>query len=609
MVSGRAGLVASAGDAVAGSGCPHCARLRSEVQELRQSLTVSRGRERSWRSLHRRARAREDARKEEIRELRADISGAASLRRQVTRLQARLAAAGGQVRGTRASLQASVRALRERVRELEAERERLRAANRERSQLVFGRQSERRRAPASRGRGTGRPRGQVRGTRGHGRTRRPLLAVVEERVEPAARACPRCARPYRANGAAVTELVEVTVAAHVRRIRRRRWRACCGCAPVREAVAPAPARLFAHTAYGVSVWAWFLLECHASQRPLRSVARSLALAGVPVAAGTLADSQPRFLRLFAPVEQAIAARQRTARLAQGDETHWRVHARGERGDPARCWLWLCRTEDAVRMHIDPSRSARAAAVLFAEIGTPAAPAALVCDRFSAYRKLVREHPGQFVRSVCWVHARRDFVRIAQSHPALAAWAGRWVDRFAVLVRGNARRLEHWHEELPPAQQPAPFRRAQARLEQAVAAFFARAERELADPPRAAPAARALRALVREREGLTRFVAAPWIPMDNNACERLLRPPVIRRKVSFGSHSETGARLSAQLASVFGTLALADVNLRHWLLAYLGACADHGGRAPADLRPWLPWSMAPARLAALRRPGPAPPPPA
>ena len=52
-------------------------------------------------SLHR--RAREWVRKEDIRALRADISGAASLWRQFTQLQAQLAAAGGRAQRTRVS--------------------------------------------------------------------------------------------------------------------------------------------------------------------------------------------------------------------------------------------------------------------------------------------------------------------------------------------------------------------------------------------------------------------------------------------------------------------------------------------------------------------------
>ena len=165
-------------------------------------------------------------------------------------------------------------------------------------------------------------------------------------------------------------------------------------------MAAPPARLFANTAYGVSVWAWFVLECYAYHRPLRTVARALATMGIPTAPGTLADAQSRLLGVFEPLDEAIAERQRPASSVQGDETRWMIHVRGERAENPRCWLWLCLSEDAVRMHIDPTRSARAARVLFAKLGEKL-PAILVCDRYCArvfsdaelalIRTLIAEH--------------------------------------------------------------------------------------------------------------------------------------------------------------------------------------------------------------------------
>ena len=156
-----------------------------------------------------------------------------------------------------------------------------------------------------------------------------------------------------------------------------------------------------------------MLECYAYHRPLRAVARALATMGIPIAPGTLADAQSRLLGVFEPLDEAIAERQRAASLVQGDETRWMIHVRGERGENARCWLWLCLSEDAVRMHIDPTRSARAARVLFAKLGEKL-PAILVCDRYGAYRKLARELAGRFVLATCWAHARRDFIGAAQT---------------------------------------------------------------------------------------------------------------------------------------------------------------------------------------------------
>ena len=382
-----------------------CEALQQQLETQRWELVRERCAARGFRSLHERACARERARQEEVKALRADISGAAGLRKEVERLRARLATLSGGERSSVDRLRTTNRALRARVAELEGEVERLRSLNRQLQHATFGRRSERRcgsqsRAPAVKAPGCGRARGQQPGAPGHGRTPRPALPVVEQTLEPPERCCPHCARPYAVNGASVTQLVEVEVSAHVRRIHRVRARARCQCAPARESVAPPPARLFAHTAYGVSVWAWFVLECYAYHRPLRAVARALATMGVAIAPGTLADAQSRLLGVFEPLDGAIAEHQRSARLVQGDETRWMIHERTERGDNARCWLWVCVSEDAVRMHIDPARSARAARVLFAQLGS-ALPVILVCDRYAAYRKLARELAGRFVLATCW----------------------------------------------------------------------------------------------------------------------------------------------------------------------------------------------------------------
>ena len=351
------------------SGCTRCGALRQQLEAQRWELVRERSAARSFRSLHARACARERAKHEEVKALRADISGAAGLRKEVERLRARLRTLSGDERSCADRLRMKNRALRSRVAELEGEVGRLRSLNRQLQHATFGRRSERRCGSQRRAAavpGTGRARGQQPGAPGHGRTPRPALPVVEETLQPPERCCPHCARPYAANGASVTEIVEVEVSAYVRRIHRPRMRASCRCGAPSEAVAPPPARLFAHTAYGVSVWAWFVLECYAYHRPLRAVARALATLGIPIAPGTLADAQSRLLRVFEPLDEAIAERQRSARLVQGDETRWMIHERGERGENPRCWLWVCVSEDAVRMHIDPTRSAQAARVLNAQ---------------------------------------------------------------------------------------------------------------------------------------------------------------------------------------------------------------------------------------------------
>ena len=83
-------------------------------------------------------------------------------------------------------------------------------------------------------------------------------------------------------------------------------------------------------------------------------------------------------------------------------------------------------------------------------------------------------------------------------------------------------------------------------------------------------------------------------MDNNFAERVLRGPAIGRRLSFGSDSETGARFTALMYSVVGTLNLNGIDVLRWLEDWLTACAANGPRPPEDLSPWLPWSMSEER---------------
>jgi transposase len=94
-------------------------------------------------------------------------------------------------------------------------------------------------------------------------------------------------------------------------------------------------------------------------------------------------------------------------------------------------------------------------------------------------------------------------------------------------------------------------------------------------------------------------------MDNNQAERSLRNAVTGRKRYYGSGRVWSAQLAAMLFTVLQTVLLWDINPRHWLSAYLTACADNGGRAPPDLADFLPWEMPEARRQALGLPAPLP----
>ena len=356
-------------------------------------------------------------------------------------------------------------------------------------------------------------------------------------------------------------------------------------------------RLFSRTPYGISFWARFLFEHCACFRPVHRVAAWFSGHGLPVSPGTLANSLKRFVALFEPLFEAILAHQNTAALLRhADETSWRVQEL--RGDDrsSRAWLWTSVSSDAVCFRIDPSRSAEAAHKLFAGA---LRHTVIVCDRYSAYKRLVTLLGGLVILAFCWSHVRRDFIECAAGQVKLTQWCQRWIERIADIFRLNEERLKHYDPGLK-RQRPA-FDAAQSALEETLDGLFAEARRELAALPDEARQG-TLRSLLNHREGLSVFVDRPQVPMDNNKAERFLRGPAIGRGLSFGSDSEKGAEFTAIMYSVLGTLSMNGIDVLRWLQAWLGACAKNGRQPPDHLSPWLPWSMSEKRKREFMAPG-------
>ena len=576
-------------------------QLRVALTRSRRQKQTIKSQSREIRRLRRAVRASEVAKAQAARHRAARETLTRALSSRTTELRVALRRSRRQKNTIRALLK-GLRRLRKnakasqiRIEKLEMQYARLRASAAVLQKALFGSRSEQQEKPRSE-----RKRGQQPGAPGHGRTQRPALEEKKEERNPPknARRCSSCGTLYVMNGERSSTIIEIAVKAHTRRIVRPRWRRSCGCSssPL-EVTAPPVPRLFPRTPYGTSVWASVLFERYACLRPLHRVSAWMSDQGLPISVGTLADSVPRFLPLFEPLDQAIRAHQNTAAVRHGDETGWRVQSLSEADRTSRAWLWTSVSDDAVYFHIDPSRSAKVAHRLF---GAAACTLFLVCDRLSTYKTMARELDGAVVLCWCWAHQRRDFIHGAAGQAPLTRWCQKWIERIAAIYKLNEARLEHYDPAIE--RQTAAFAAAQAALEAEVERLFATAERELAALPAGARETKALRSLLNHRSGLSVFVDKPQVPMDNNAAERALRGPVIGRRLSFGSDSETGARFTALMYSVVATLATNGIDVRRWLEAWLRACAENGGRPPDDPSPWLPWSMSEERRRALMAPG-------
>lgn len=473
----------------------------------------------------------------------------------------------------------------EREKLLHDENQQLQARIRFLEQQLFGRKAD---APASAD-GSGsrrrspRPRGQQPGRPGPKRRDYAHLPAVEQVLElpPEQRCCSRCGQPLSPfPGTDDTTVLEIEVRAHRRIYRRRRYRPTCSCdAHPGIVTAPPPPRLIPKSILGVSVWVTVLLDKFLFYRSTYRLLEDLSTRGLDLAQGTLTDGLQRLVPLFEPLYELLVAHSQQQTLWHADETRWLVFATWDGKVGYRWYLWVFHAADVVVFVLSPGRSHEVPEKHFG----PVEEGILVVDRYAAYPAMAQVKDGTLVLAFCWAHVRRDFLTVARSWPDQEAWALGWVERIGALYEGNDRRLE------APRATPLFLARDQE-LRQGITAMEQQRETELAQPQLHPARGKVLESLRAHWSGLTVFVAHPEVPMDNNTAERSERGPVVGRKNYYGSGAVWSGRLAAMLFSLFQTLVLWGLNPRVWLTAYLTACANAGGRAPAQPEALLPWNL-------------------
>jgi len=434
-------------------------------------------------------------------------------------------------------------------------------------------------------------RGAQPGQDGHVRRDYSHLPEVEEFISlpMESLACPICGKPAAIISASEdSELLEIDVRAYRRRIRRRRYRATCDCDPARRTlVAPPPPKLIPKGNYGISIWVHVLLDKYSSYRPTERLLGQLEQYDLDLPAGTVNDGLQRIEPMLQPIYEALCQRNRQGDFHQADETRWLVFLLfpGKKG--YGWWLWVVLAADTVIYRLAPSRGHEVPQAHFG----PQASGILEVDRYSGYKAMTQVKSGLLLLAFCWAHVRRDFVRVGKGWPELTPWAISWLRRIRCLYQVNRERLRS-------AADSPEFQQQDALLRQTLDAMRVQASNELSDRQLRQPCRKVLDSLEEHWTGLTRFVDDPRIPLDNNASERAGRGPAVARKNFYGSGSLWSGRLAATMFSLFATLAHWKLNPRRWLTWYLESCAAAGGRAPEDIRPFLPWNLSAERRVEL-----------
>lgn len=464
---------------------------------------------------------------------------------------------------------------------------------------LFGRKSEKknRSEASSASRGGKRPRGQQPGNPAPNRRSHEHLPQVEELrdLPEDQKQCPQCGLPYEDfPGTEDSQTIEIEVRAHRRLIRRKRYRPACHCAGNCGIITAPPApKLIPKGRYGISVWTQVLLDKFLFFRPSHRLIADLATHGITLPAGTLAGGLQRLAPMLELLYRAIEQHCQAATHWHADETGWKVFVKVEEKPDHKRTLWVYRSPEAIFFAIALTKGTKEAEAFFG----PDAEGILSVDRASNYKALTAVKQGTLLLAFCWSHTRRDFLDAVRGDPGQQEWAEPWLQRIGELFHLNKQRVAAWEQD-PHGPE---FARHDAVLRARLEDFRIARDEQRQQEQLPAVRKRILTSLVNHWDGLLVFVDHPEVPMDNSEAERRLRGPAMGRKNYWGSGAKWAGELAERCFSLFATLLLADLNVRTWLTAFLTACAEAGGQAPAWAGQLLPWNLSPSGRQAFQQP--------
>lgn len=326
-------------------------------------------------------------------------------------------------------------------------------------------------------------------------------------------------------------------------------RVCPDCGHVTREPIPAEIRAQAFGPRLAAVLSYLSGTQYVSQRGLEDVCE--VVFGVPLSLGSITSLQEQMSQALGPAHQQIAEEVRPAPVKNVDETGWKQAG-------AKRWLWAAVTATAALFVIHLRRGAAGLKALLGE----AVQGLIGSDRWSAYQSVPVER-----RQLCWAHLRRDFQAMIDRGGAAAKLGEELLLNaemlFALWYRvRDGTRGRRWLR-----RQVDGWLRAEVRALLARGAVCG-----------CAKTAGVCAEILKLEPALWTFAYQEGVEPTNNAAERALRPAVIKRKRSFGCHSEGGCRFVERLLSVTQTLRLRQRPVLDYLVEALVA-HRHGLPAP------------------------------
>ena len=248
------------------------------------------------------------------------------------------------------------------------------------------------------------------------------------------------------------------------------------------------------------------------------------LCGLRVTTSALAQALQRVGRWLRVEEKEILKAIRASPFIHADETGWKIAGSSH-------WLWVFVNQKLALYKIRKSRGRK----IPEEILLPEYPGTVIADFLSAYNKAGER------RQRCLVHLLREMRECRKTDRSAEYLC--YDKKLRRLLR-DAKRLEESRPKLAPWVFLRRLRFLKERLLSFSCTVFSNKNWQ-----------RLSKRFLKHQDELLTFLEIPGIPKDNNHAERMIRPNVIFRKISFQNMSKNGAMAHETLMSLLQTLRL------------------------------------------------------
>ena len=198
--------------------------------------------------------------------------------------------------------------------------------------------------------------------------------------------------------------------------------------------------------------------------------------------------------------------------------------------------------------------------------------------------------AKVVKTLCNVHARRNFYELLDQYPEEITWvlniyAVIWKTEKATLGFSSAKRLElHRKDSLPVMEQLLYWCQRSLKQRSPLEKY---ADVESYIPTRVEENSRlgkAMKYFINHYEGLSAFCRIENAEVDNNEMERALKLIVLGRKNFYFYKTQTGASISDRLSSLIATAMQYNINIFN----YLTWLQRHQKHLSKNIDYFLPW---------------------